>query len=293
MKTIAPLQQEEILMQFLMGLNDSFSAIRSQILLMDHLPTVNKAYSLVLQEENERLMCTRYESQIYGTNITANEASAISFLPSAATATVTQNQQHSGPCNMPKSHRERPRCSHCNKLGHIEDRCYVKHGYPLRDCATRAPRRDAPHTANNAQSTPLETLTSIPQFTNEQYHQLLRLLSLSNSNPSANIAGKFPNSITSSLFSSPWIIDTGDSNHMTPFSSYSSNGNFKSSLHPILFPNVDLIPITKIGDICLLPDLPIFNVLRVPTFKHNLLSVSAITNSLYCAAIFYPDHCVL
>ena len=87
MKTIATLQQEERLMQFLMGLNDSFSAIRSQILLMDPLPAVNKAYSLVLQEENQRLMRTRYESQIYGTNIVANEASATSFLPSAATTT--------------------------------------------------------------------------------------------------------------------------------------------------------------------------------------------------------------
>ncbi|KAJ8620021.1 hypothetical protein MRB53_028550 [Persea americana] len=170
MKTIATLQQEERLMQFLMGLNDSFSAIRSQILLMDPLPAVNKAYSLVLQEENQRLMRTRYESQIYGTNIVANEASATSFLPSAAAA--TQNQQHFGRGNMPKLRREHPRCSHCNKLGHTEDRYCVKHGYPLRDDTTHAPQRDVPHTANNAQSTPLETSTSVPQFTNEQYHQL-------------------------------------------------------------------------------------------------------------------------
>ncbi|KAL2253442.1 UNVERIFIED_CONTAM: hypothetical protein Sindi_0138900 [Sesamum indicum] len=40
------------LMQFLMGLNDSFSAIRSQILVMDPLPSVDKAYSLVLRVES-------------------------------------------------------------------------------------------------------------------------------------------------------------------------------------------------------------------------------------------------
>ncbi|KAL0296099.1 UNVERIFIED_CONTAM: Retrovirus-related Pol polyprotein from transposon RE2 [Sesamum radiatum] len=43
------------LMQFLMGLNDSFDAIRSQILVMDPLPIVDKAYSLVLRVESQRL----------------------------------------------------------------------------------------------------------------------------------------------------------------------------------------------------------------------------------------------
>ncbi|KAL0412448.1 UNVERIFIED_CONTAM: hypothetical protein Sradi_1446500 [Sesamum radiatum] len=42
------------LMQFLMGLNDSFDAIRNQILVMDPLPLVDKAYSLVLRVESQR-----------------------------------------------------------------------------------------------------------------------------------------------------------------------------------------------------------------------------------------------
>lgn len=40
-----------IVMQFFMGLNESFSHIRGQILLLDHLPTINKVFSLVLQEK--------------------------------------------------------------------------------------------------------------------------------------------------------------------------------------------------------------------------------------------------
>ncbi|GAV62904.1 LOW QUALITY PROTEIN: UBN2_3 domain-containing protein, partial [Cephalotus follicularis] len=50
---INALRQRDRLLQFLMGLNDSYTAIRSQILLMNPLPTVNKAYSLVLQEERQ------------------------------------------------------------------------------------------------------------------------------------------------------------------------------------------------------------------------------------------------
>ncbi|EOY16572.1 Uncharacterized protein TCM_035369 [Theobroma cacao] len=41
------------LMDFLMGLNDSYGTIRSQILLMDPLPQVNKAYALLLQEKHK------------------------------------------------------------------------------------------------------------------------------------------------------------------------------------------------------------------------------------------------
>jgi hypothetical protein len=40
--------------QFLMGLNESFSHIRGQILLMDPLPAINKVFSMVVQEEHQR-----------------------------------------------------------------------------------------------------------------------------------------------------------------------------------------------------------------------------------------------
>ncbi|XP_038987015.1 uncharacterized protein LOC120112226 [Phoenix dactylifera] len=42
---------DQMVMQFLMGLNESYNAICSQILLMDLLPTVSRAYSLLLQDE--------------------------------------------------------------------------------------------------------------------------------------------------------------------------------------------------------------------------------------------------
>ncbi|XP_042487071.1 uncharacterized protein LOC122067307 [Macadamia integrifolia] len=40
----------------LLGLNDSYAAVCSQILLMDPLPSVNKAYSILLQEERQRTL---------------------------------------------------------------------------------------------------------------------------------------------------------------------------------------------------------------------------------------------
>lgn len=46
--------QHQHLLQFLMGLNDSYGHVRSQILMMNPLPSVNQAYSILSQEESQR-----------------------------------------------------------------------------------------------------------------------------------------------------------------------------------------------------------------------------------------------
>ena len=59
-------QDQQKLMQFFMGLNESYSSIRRQILLMNPLPSVRQAYSSVSQEEKQRLLTS--------TNATAESA---------------------------------------------------------------------------------------------------------------------------------------------------------------------------------------------------------------------------
>ncbi|KAL2466545.1 Uncharacterized protein Adt_42396 [Abeliophyllum distichum] len=53
-KEVAETNTFNRLMQFLMGLNDFFDHIRNQILVMDPLPNVNKAYSMILRVEKHR-----------------------------------------------------------------------------------------------------------------------------------------------------------------------------------------------------------------------------------------------
>jgi len=35
-------------------MNDNFSTVKSQVLLIDHLPSINKVYSMMIQEENDK-----------------------------------------------------------------------------------------------------------------------------------------------------------------------------------------------------------------------------------------------
>lgn len=43
--------EHDFIMRFLKGLNDLFSCVRSQILLLDPLPPISRVYSLILQHE--------------------------------------------------------------------------------------------------------------------------------------------------------------------------------------------------------------------------------------------------
>ena len=46
--------QEQRLIRFLMGLNESYTPVRANILIMKPLPTLSQLYSLLVQEENQR-----------------------------------------------------------------------------------------------------------------------------------------------------------------------------------------------------------------------------------------------
>ncbi|CAL2259146.1 unnamed protein product [Prunus armeniaca] len=52
-KEIASYIETQKTMKFLMGLNDSYVTVRSNTLLLEPLPMVNKAYSLVLRHERQ------------------------------------------------------------------------------------------------------------------------------------------------------------------------------------------------------------------------------------------------
>ena len=62
-------QDQQKLMQFLMGLNDSYSVVRGQILLMNPLPSVRQAYSSISQKEKQRLLSSTHTVSDSGTSV--------------------------------------------------------------------------------------------------------------------------------------------------------------------------------------------------------------------------------
>ena len=62
-------QDQQKLMQFLMGLNDSYSVVRGQILLMNPLPSVRQAYSSISQKEKQRILSSTHTVSDSGTSV--------------------------------------------------------------------------------------------------------------------------------------------------------------------------------------------------------------------------------
>ncbi|KAL0453131.1 UNVERIFIED_CONTAM: Retrovirus-related Pol polyprotein from transposon RE1 [Sesamum latifolium] len=108
--------EENQLIQFLMGLSEPYDSIRSQILVLDPLPSVNKAYSMVLRVERERQVNLEYAD--------VGDSSAM----------LTRSQEfkgQKGPVRrrLPTDKRSMV-CEYCHRSGHNKETCFKLHGVP-------------------------------------------------------------------------------------------------------------------------------------------------------------------
>ncbi|XP_052489312.1 retrovirus-related Pol polyprotein from transposon RE1 isoform X2 [Gossypium raimondii] len=233
--TLQKYHDNDYVIRFLKGLHDRFAAIRSQIMLIDPLPPINKVFSLVIQQERH---LPTGSSQLFVSNTLRHHTS--SKKPQA------------------KSSIDSRQCTFCGKSRHTVDTCYEKHGYPpgykSRGRASRA------HTAlNDCAAQPLDSsqhvdiLPSDPSvtLTQDQLQQLLALLPASTSPP-----------------------------HVT---------NTASSSQPNPSPSSVCARIS--GTVIFNNSLYITNVLYVPQFTFNLLSVTKLTAILPCSFTFHKTHC--
>ena len=101
--------QNEYVMQFLMGLNESFTHTRGQVLLMDPIPPINKVFAMVSQEEKQRSV---------GIDVLGGSDQTNSMIMA-----VKEDQKR-------PAKKDRPLCTHCKMLGHTVDKCFKLHGYP-------------------------------------------------------------------------------------------------------------------------------------------------------------------
>ena len=178
---------------------------------------------------------------------------------------------------------QRPQCTYCHKLGHTRDRCYQLHGRP-------------PCTAHSVQSSDHSaSLSSVsrsshtPQgviLTPNEYEEYLRLTQAAKSSFIASVAKAGNVSVCLTHSSTPWILDTRASNHISGNKDFFSSLTFSSPLLTITLANGFQTIAKGIGSTCPLPSLPLKSVLYVPDFSFNLISISKLTRDLHCVLTF-------
>ena len=91
---------------------------------------------------------------------------------------------------------------------------------------------------------------------------------------------------------SSWVIDSGASAHMIGTPSTLSYLTPTTTYPPISIADGHSCFLSGYGSTKPTPSLTRHNVLYVPGFPSNLLSITTITRTLNYVAIFYPFHCV-
>ncbi|GJW10977.1 hypothetical protein Tco_1576804 [Tanacetum coccineum] len=104
------------LMQFLMKLNDEFEYVRNQILSMDPLPNINKAYYIVQQVEKQKQVTHQVNDP---TTFFAN------FKNGHNLGSRRDNRESKS-----ENKGEKRVCTFCNQEGNLAEQCFEKIGYP-------------------------------------------------------------------------------------------------------------------------------------------------------------------
>lgn len=124
------IEQDRTLIQFLMGLNKVFTMVRGSILMMNHLPNIAQAFSILIQEEKQREAKPHNQQlMIEFTSLNVNGPGNNNFRTNYNQYMNTSSGNNSyGRGYM--GNKPRPFCDFCMRSGHIKDKYYKLHGYP-------------------------------------------------------------------------------------------------------------------------------------------------------------------
>ncbi|XP_074326857.1 uncharacterized protein LOC141664804 [Apium graveolens] len=300
---LSKFQQDQRVIQFLMGLNDSFNIIRGSILMRSPLPSIGQVYSLLLQEETQR--------EIHTTSHFLPESASLN----ASSPYIAGNSNQGSTNRRSQFDSKKLFCNYCKKSGHLIDKYFKLHGFPP-DFKFTKPKRMAAHVESSEQFNASNKNGSVTHqsasnlnngLTPEICSQLMQLLKSSqplsentstpNTFSSANFVGTLTTLSSVVCFSNStnasWILDSGASDHMC------FQKNLFFSLSPlsqsitISMHNGQVLSIDFVGTVPVTPDITLTDVLFVPHFKYNLLSVSKLIQSLNYSVMFTHNGCYL
>ena len=193
----------------------------------------------------------------------------------------------------------RPQCTYCGEIGHFVEKCYQLHRYPLGHPKARTGSHFNCHKNTskvNQVSDGANKDDGKSVLTGISKAQLQQLLSLLNdkdggTNSQANaVVAKLG---LCKISSHHWIIDSDATYHISLSPKLFLRKDKNISLPPVLLPSGEKANIVAKGSLSLNFVYYLRDVLCVPTFKVDLMSVSRLTRGLDCLVTFFTHWCVL
>ncbi|RDY02472.1 hypothetical protein CR513_14060, partial [Mucuna pruriens] len=244
--------------RFLHGLNFECDPIRVQILGKEKLSSLSEVFFIVRSEETRRsIMLDKGNSNTGSTMVTRK----------GATKRSTSKEKP-----FTKSSRGEY-CTYCKQSGHTKDTCYKRYGKEKvlermggNKGSTQMWVNQTTSNKENGVEHPstLQLDQDIQAFSKEEMDRLRALLNSTskplgscgltmNGKSSFNISGSVPQSI--------WILDSGATDHMTPFPSHFTSYLKVPKRQLITIANGDHVPIVGSGNVQLHSSLSLHNEL--------------------------------
>jgi len=251
------------------------------------------------KEEKQRSLCDiRETTETAAMTVQRNEPTALAVRPGH------------GSSRSNSSNRKPLHCSYCDNDYHVRDTCWKLHGYPQGHPKHKSPRfnrrgsrsqfeNSAQSSANHVKEGP--TLQEMQSMMNGLFDiQFQQILSIMNnkgtnqsSNPKANDASICSGLSQTSLRLYQLVLDIGATDHIIYSLNLLINNHQNTVLPPVIMPSGEQAPITSTGTLPLNSVISLKNVLGVPSFKVDLMSVSKFTRGLNYSITFFPYWCIL
>ncbi|XP_061359907.1 uncharacterized protein LOC133303951 [Gastrolobium bilobum] len=233
-------REQEQVIRFLKGLKEQFAPVRSQIMLISPLPSVNRAFSLVSQQERQ------FQSESHALETKTSHAFTVTNAPTGnyrrGDMSYGGRFNNGGRYNNGGRGRGRSNsgryynggnqpnrvCTHCGRSNHTIESCYQLHGFPPGYRTYN--RSQTPQTAlttssqiHDADSLQEHSVSSEPHkhISQHEYQHLMELLQRSNPEEQSNVTQAHASNLVQvsnistakGTSNSQWIVDTGATNH--------------------------------------------------------------------------------
>ncbi|CAL1406372.1 unnamed protein product [Linum trigynum] len=304
-------QETDYLIKFLRGLNPAYDIVKTQLLMQKPLPSVSTAVDDLLQ----------HEQKLKGDNVSGGKKSQTMVLAVEGEQGRDGNEGRQG----------RKFCRFCKMRNHNIEDCWKlkkKQGEQKdgtssgSNSSSGTPRfvgsvnqsgtSDA-HSEGSSTAEGSGTQVSLG-FTAEEMNKLRYLLQAGAGSPSppnspsinhqafsvSQFLSPFPNHSGKYILSSfqhtkvapidLWILDTGASDHIACSKTLFCESKLVADTF-VYLPNSTKVLVSHIGTVKLPSGLFLYDVLLVPSFNFNLISVSKLTKDFPLSLHFQSDHC--
>ncbi|KAK9726668.1 hypothetical protein RND81_05G229400 [Saponaria officinalis] len=319
LKRVIDRESQSKLIQFLMGLNQQYESVKTTFLSMEPLPALNKAFAMLQNIERQKQISDAVEVL----------AEANAYACAAPTEGVGSKKPK---FNTHNDSDDVKTCNYCHHLGHTKDECfklrecshcgveagliiiegidlhimqmlYVHYGAD----AELTPIDDIPATHSNTSAVSPQFHSSgapndshMNRLVDTVMQKVLQALSEKPS-PSSLSSANFAyiiycsSAITAAHHFSldGWVVDTGASDHMTPHLHLLQDIRTLSRPLLVALPDGRINMVTMVGNAQLTPQIQLQNVLVIPEFRHNLLSIGRLTAHSNLIATFTHTGCLI